>query len=69
MYGFEGFCRSKVKISISAQTLLVGWLAGTACLTGDKDPPGIFQGAWKYPGSWNFPGAAKSSGPWKFPGP
>ena len=23
----------------------------TACLTGDKDPPGIFQGAWKYPGS------------------
>ena len=20
----------------------------TACLTGDKDPPGIFQGAWKY---------------------
>ena len=35
----------------------------TACLTGDKDPPGFFQGAWK------IPGAAKSSGPWKFPGP
>ena len=35
----------------------------TACLTGDKDPPGIFQGAWK------IPGAAKSSEPWKFPGP
>ena len=34
---------------------------GTACLTGDKDPPGIFQGAWKYPGSWNFPGGLEIS--------
>ena len=41
----------------------------TACLTGDKDPPGIFQGAWKYPGSWNFPGGLEISRTWKFPGP
>ena len=34
---------------------------GTACLTGDKDPPGIFQGALKYPGSWNFPGGLEIS--------
>ena len=40
----------------------------TACLTGDKDPPGIFQGAWKYPGSWNFPGGLEISRTWKFPG-
>ena len=26
-------------------------ISTTACLTGDKDPPGIFQGACKYPGS------------------
>jgi len=42
---------------------------------GNIQDPGIFQGAWKFPGpenfqaSWKIPGAAKSSGPWKFPGP
>ena len=42
---------------------------------GNIRDPGIFQGAWKFPGPenfqalWKIPGAAKSSEPWKFPGP